>query len=395
MFDARSVITIEDLRQRAKRRLPDFLFGPMDTGAGGGEGSARNVERLQDWLLVPRALVDLSGASQATSLFGREYSSPFGVSAVGQAGNFRTAADLLLAEAAQAANIPFMLSGASSASIESVARRAPEHVWYQLYAARNEKITDHMIGRARDAGIGVLVFTVDYPVAPRVERMARSGVRPPASVEPRAVPYVLWELLTHPAWTLAFARQGGPSILQSWVPYAPPGSSVSKVARFCASQMPSNQTWKDCERIRRLWPGKLVIKGVLHADDARRGVDIGVDAVTVSNHGSVKLDCMPAAIDVLPRVMTAVGDRIPVFFDSGIRSGPHVLVALCLGARFCFLGRATLYGVIAGGRAGASRAIEILREEISQTMAMIGCPRIADLGREFLEPRVRESGSAL
>src|ERR1700722_14957701 len=384
MLNARSAVTIEDLRRRAKRRTPDFLFAPMDTGAGNGAGNLRNVNRLRDLLFAPRALVDISSATQEISLYGRTYSSPFGISAVGHAGNFRRDADLLLAQAARAANIPFMLSGASSSSIESIARVAPDHLWYQLYGAKDPDLTARMIGRARDAGVNVLVLTVDYPVPPRVEIIARSGVSPPANVQARAIPYVIWELLKHPAWTLAFARQGGPRAPGTWADYAPTGSNVRAIAKACSAQIPSNQTWKDVERIRARWPGKFVIKGLVHAADALQAAELGVDAVTVSNHGGVKLDCMAATIDALPQITRAVGHRVPVFFDGGIRCGPNILAAFCLGARFCFVGRATLYGVMAGGRAGADRAIQILREEVSHTMAMIGCPTIEQLGREFL-----------
>ncbi len=336
-----SAVTIEDLRRLARKRLPDFLFAPMDAGAGEGAGCARNVRRLREHLLVPRALVDVSQRSQATTVFGREYASAFGISAVGYAGNFRRNADLLLAESARAANVPFILSGAGTSSIESVARVAPDHVWYQLYG-------------------------------------------PPASVPLRSLPYVAWELIKHPGWALEFVLQGGPAKLESWAQYSPEGASAADIAKAYAAQVPSNQTWKDLEHIRALWPGKLVVKGLLHPDDARQAVDIGADAVTVSNHGSVKLDCMPATIDVLPLIALAVGDRIPVFFDGGIRCGPDIVVALCLGAQLGFVGRASLYGVSAGGRAGADRALQILRDELSQTLAMIGCPSVAALGPEFI-----------
>ena len=229
-----------------------------------------------------------------------------------------------------------------------------------------------------------MVLTVDYPVAPRVERLMRSGVRPPASVPLRSLPYVAWELIKHPGWALEFVLQGGPAKLESWAQYSPEGASAADIAKAYAAQVPSNQTWKDLEHIRALWPGKLVVKGLLHPDDARQAVDIGADAVTVSNHGSVKLDCMPATIDVLPLIALAVGDRIPVFFDGGIRCGPDIVVALCLGAQLGFVGRASLYGVSAGGRAGADRALQILRDELSQTLAMIGCPSVAALGPEFI-----------
>jgi (S)-mandelate dehydrogenase len=379
-----SAITIEDLRHLARRRLPDFLFAPMDAGAGDGAGSARNVRRLGERLMVPRALVDVSSRTQTTSIFGREYASPFGISAIGYAGNFRRHADLLLAESARAANVPFILSGAATFAIESVARVAPDHVWYQLYGAKDRELTEDMVRRARDAGTGVLVFTVDFPVAPRVEKMLRTGVRPPAGVPLRSMPYVLWEMLKHPAWCLEFAMQGGAAKLESWQRYANVGASAADISKVYSAQVPSVQTWRDLENLRSLWPGKLIVKGLLHPDDANQAISLGVDGITVSNHGAVKLDSLPATIDVLHGIAAAVDGRIPVLFDGGIRCGTHVLIALCLGAQFCFVGRAVLYGVSAAGRAGADRAVQILRDEISQTMAMIGCPSIAELGPQFI-----------
>jgi (S)-mandelate dehydrogenase len=340
--------------------------------------------RLRDRLLLPRALVDLAGSSQVTGLFGRQYDCPFGISAIGYAGNFRRDADVMFAQAARAANMPFILSGGSNVSIERIARVAPDHVWYQLYGARDARRTDHLVERARDSGTGVLVFTVDFPVPPRVEKLIRSGVRPPGSVSARALPGVIWQLLTHPGWTFEFMKHGGAQPLESWAQYVAPGSSAAEIARDYGAQIPSNQTWRDLERVRRQWAGKLIVKGLLHPADACQAVELGADAVTVSNHGGVKLDCLPATIDVLPSIVAAVGQRVPVLFDGGIRGGAGVLVAYCLGASFCFVGRAPLYGVAAGGRAGVERALQILREEVAQAMAMIGCRRIAELGRGFL-----------
>jgi len=379
-----SAVSIEDLRRLARRRLPDFLFAPMDAGAGEGAGAARNVRRLSEHLLLPRALVDVGNRITTKSIFGREYASPFGISAIGYAGNFRRHADLLLAESARVANVPFILSGASTSAIESVARVAPDHVWYQLYGANDRGLTDDMVKRARDAGTGVLVFTVDFPVAPRVEKLMRTGVRPPGRVPLHSMPYVLWEMLKHPAWCLDFVRQGGPAKLESWQRYARGGASAAAIARIYAAQVPSAQTWHDLEHLRGIWPGKLIVKGLLHPEDAKLALTLGADGVTVSNHGGVKLDCLPATIDVLDSVVSAVEGKIPVFFDGGIRCGAHVLIALCRGAAFCFVGRAALHGVSAAGRAGADRALQILREEISNTLAMVGCPSIAELGPQFI-----------
>ena len=293
-----TAVTIDDLRRRALQRLPDFLFDPMESGAGTGEGSARNVRRLAEQLLVPRALKDVSRIMPGTDLFGTRYSSSFGVSPIGYAGNFRRNADILLAEAAVAADIPFILSGGANESVETIARIAPRHTWYQLYGAKDPARTDHMLGRARDCGIKVLVFTIDFPVPPRVERLIRSGVRLPASVAPRVIPHVIWQMCKHPAWTLELLRQGGPPPLRGWASYLPPGAGAKAIARDYSTQIPSNQTWKDLDRIRGSWPGTLIIKGIMHPDDATRAAKAGADAVIVSNHGSVKLDCMPATVDV-------------------------------------------------------------------------------------------------
>lgn len=384
MTSTTRAVTIEDLRHLARRRIPDFLFGPMDAGAGLGGCCARNIQHLESFQLLPRALVDLSTTSEKTIVFGREYRGPFGISAMGYAGNFRRNADLLLARAAQAADIPFMLSGGSNATLESVQSATPQHLWFQLYGARDPAVTDTTVLRARDQGVDVLVFTVDLPVGPRIEKFLRSGVRWPARIERRAIPYILREMLLHPGWTLELMRSGVIPRLESWAHHAHSGAGALQLAQLFASQVPSNQTWRDVERVRKLWPGKLVIKGIMHPDDALRAAEVGADAVTVSNHGAVKLDSLPATVDVLPSISAAVRGRMPIFFDGGIRSGAGVVVALCLGADFCFVGRAVLYGLIADGLRGAGKAIQILTEEIRQTLLMIGCPSIAELGEHFI-----------
>jgi len=200
----------------------------------------------------------------------------------------------------------------------------------------------------------------------------------------RSLPYVLWEMIKHPVWCVEFALQGGPAKLESWERYANGDSSAAGIARTHSAEVPSVQTWRDLERLRTLWPGSLIVKGLLHPDDATQAISLGVDGITVSNHGAVKLDSLPATIDVLQGIVSAVDRRIPVLFDGGIRCGTHVIIALCLGAQFCFVGRAALYGVSAAGRAGADRALQILRDEISHTLAMIGCPSISHLGPQFI-----------
>jgi (S)-mandelate dehydrogenase len=372
-------VNIEDLRRMAKRHMPRVVFDYVEGGLEDERGLARNEDALKRHRLLPRYLVDTSKRDLTTTLFGRSYGLPFGIAPTGLAGLCRPGADLMLAEAAASANIPFIMSGASTASIEAAARIAPEHSWYQLYAARDPKISDDLIRRARDAGLAALMLTVDVPVTPKRERNIRNGfVRPYKFTRG-----VLLEALTHPAWIVDFLRRGKP-VFANWVPYAPPGADSDAVADFFTSQVPSVQTWRDLETYRRLWPRTFIVKGVLHPDDARRAAELGADGIIVSNHGGRQLDRAPSPLEVLLPIKQAVGNKLTVMFDSGIRRGSDIVVARCLGAQYVFLGRATLYGAAAGGVAGAKRAIDILRNEIDLVLAQLGCPRFDELGPNWL-----------
>ncbi len=375
------IAAIDDLRRLARRRTPRFLFDAMEQGAGTGAAVARNTDEFHDYTFVPRSMVDVRSVDLSAEVFGRRYALPFGISAMGLAGIYRRHADEMFARAARHADIPFILSGAGTASIETISRIAPDHTWFQLYFAKTYEMTERMILRARDCGVPVLVLTIDYPVGHRSQPATRAGVSLAVGVPPERWPAMLWDVLSHPLWLADYLMMGGHPRLESWAPFAPPGSDAKKVARFYLSNWPGNPLWPDIARIRRIWPGKLVLKGVLHPEDARQAVEHGIDAITVSNHGGNKIDCVPAAIDCLPSVMAAVGDRMPVFFDSGIRKGSDLMVAMALGARFGFVGRAALYGAVGGGFAGARKTVELLSAEMRNAMAMIGAPGLADLPR--------------
>jgi L-lactate dehydrogenase (cytochrome)/(S)-mandelate dehydrogenase len=286
----------------------------------------------------------------------------------------------LLARAAAEAGVPFVISGASMAPIEEVARISPESTWYQVYPAREASITEDQINRAEGAGCAALVLTVDNPVLPKRERDMRNGMGMPF----RLPLHLRLEALLHPAWIIEYLRGGGLPVMKSWAPYAGDGASAQEVAAFFRRQSPTPITWRDLERYRRRWPRSLVVKGIVHPDDAVRCAEMGVDAVVVSNHGGKALDRVPAPLDALPAVVEAVGNRIPVILDSGVRRGSDVVVARCLGAHFALVGRAALYGVVAGGAAGAGRAISILRDEIELTLALIGCPEFSQADARFL-----------
>src|SRR5438045_3027936 len=298
-----NAINIEDLHRMAKRRLPKVAFDFIEGGLEDEHGLDRNTAAFHKHHLLPRYLVDVSKRDQSATIFGQTFSSPFGISPTGSAGLFRRGADMMLAEAAREANIPYIMSGASNETIEDAARVAPKNAWYQLYAARDGKISDDLIKRTADAGLSTLVLTVDVPVHSKRERNMRNG----------------------------FANIRG-----NWL------------------------------------------------QDAVRAAEIGCDGVIVSNHGARQLDQAPASLDVLPAVKRAVGDRMTIMLDSGVRRGADILIAMCLGAQFCFFGRPTLYGAVAGGLPGVKKAVDIFRHEIDLVMGQIGCPSLDQLGPDFL-----------
>jgi L-lactate dehydrogenase (cytochrome)/(S)-mandelate dehydrogenase len=374
-----AAINFEDLRKLAKRRLPRIAYDFIEGGLEDEHGLARNEEAFRRCQLVPRYGIDVRTIDQNTTLFGRTYSGPIGIAPTGLAGLFRRGGDLMLAEAAKLANVPFIMSGASTALIEDLGKLAPEHGWYQLYPARDRKISEDMMRRARDAGLSTLVITVDVPTNSKRERNLRNGFGRPLRLSLKSK----LEACLHPAWLADYLRHGVPAF-SNWQRYAPDGASADAVAEFVASQMPTPVTWQDIETFRRAWPGTLVLKGIMHPADATRALAIGVDGIMVSNHGGRQLDRAPGPIEVLPAINAAVGDKMTLMYDSGIRRGSDAITALCLGAKYVFVGRATLYGVTAGGCAGATKALAILRDEIERTMMQMGAPDIRSLGPQWL-----------
>jgi (S)-mandelate dehydrogenase len=386
-------LSIGDIERLAKRRLPRVVYEGIASGVEDERGLVRNEAEFHRYRFQPRAFADVTKRDQSASLFGRTYAGPFGISPTGIAGIFRRDAELMLARAASEARVPFVMSGASMVSIERMARVDPANTWFQLYAARDPKISDDFLQRARDAGFGTLVLTVDNPVPPKRERDARNGFRLP----PKLAPLDMIEAgLLHLPWVIDYLRRGGMPVMETWAPYASPGAGAAEVARFFRTQSPSIQTWRDLDGFRRAWPGKLVVKGIMRPADAVRCAEHGVDGIVISNHGGKALDRAPASIEILPSIKSAVGDRLAVMLDSGVRRGSDIVVARCLGADFVFVGRATLYGVAAAGLAGASRVLAILREEIDTTLGLIGCPRFDELGPDFIldgsgEPETSEA----
>ena len=373
------VVNIDDLRKLAKKRLPKVAYDFIEGGTDDEVGLVTNEQAFRKARIVPRYLVDVTTRDQSTTLFGRTYSSPIGIAPTGIAGLFRRGADLMLAEAARDANVPFIMSGSSTGSIEDLGKLAPDHGWYQLYSAKNQSISEDMIKRAGEAGLRTLVFTVDVPEGSNRERNTRNGWGRPLKLTWKTK----FEALTHPAWMMEWMKHGTP-YFDNWAKYAGPNATAEQIADLVAQQNRAPMTWKHVERYRELWKGNFVLKGIMHPDDAIRAHSLGVDGLMVSNHGARQLDNAPSPLEVLPAVHAAVGDKMTLMLDGGVRRGLDALIAICMGAKFVFVGRPTLYGVAAGGIPGAAKALGIFRREIDISLAQMGAPRIADLGPQFL-----------
>lgn len=377
-----AAINYGDLRRMARKRLPRIAFDFIEGGVDGEEALFRNVEAFSNISLVPRYMVKVDAIDGTTRLFHQSYGQPFGIAPTGAAGLLRAGADLMLARAAKAANIPFIMSGAATATMEELAEIAPDHGWYQLYMPRDRAIADDMIRRADGCGFPVLVLTVDVPGLARNERDIRNGLSPPLrpSLSARA------EALLHPRWIYDYLT-GRRTLASNWQRYAPDRAGPGELLKFLLTQLPVPVTWDDVARVRELWPRRLVLKGIMHPADAKRAAASGVDGVIVSNHGGRQFDRAPAPIEVLPAICDAVGDKMTIMLDSGIRCGADIVTAHCLGAKFVFVGRWTLYGVAAGGQPGAHHAVSMICREVATVMRQMGAPNADAFGPDFLVRR--------
>jgi (S)-mandelate dehydrogenase len=382
-MNLQSVINLEDLRHLARRKLPRIAFDFIDGGADDEACLIRNRQAFGRYRLLPRYLRDVSRCDQSVTLFGRRHASPIGISPTGLAGLFRPNADLMLAAAAREAQVPFLLSSAANAALEDALPVAPDNVWFQMYCTSDEHINADLVQRARKAQAPVLVVSVDVPVNSNRERNKRNGFSRPF----RMTPGVMLEALGHPAWVLRYLRTGGIPMMRNWLPYAKPGASAGEVADLYGTLTPAPMvSWDHLRRIRDAWSGPLVIKGLLHPDDAREAVRLGANGLVVSNHGGRQLDAAPSPLEMLPSIRQAVGPEVHIILDSGIRRGSDVVIARCLGADSAIFGRPTLYGVAVAGQAGAARALQLIRQEIDMVLKQIGCASFEQLNSSYLWP---------
>jgi (S)-mandelate dehydrogenase len=380
------MLTVLDLQRRAKARLPGLIFDFIEGGAGDERSVQRNLLVWERIRLIPRVLSLGSGRSISTRFLGRTYGAPFGVAPMGLGRLAWPDTDEGLIRAAAAARIPYGLSTAGSTTIERVAELAQGHAWFQIYISTEPRISTNLMERARIAGIETLIVTVDANNPGRRLRDLRNGFALPFRPKPRVVA----QFMLHPRWTLQTLRHGSPRMANLET-----GSSSSKgrmsLAGLLKDMAGASLDWSVLERIRDNWPGKLIVKGVLHAGDAKRMADIGVDAISVSNHGGRQLGAAVAPIEVLPDIRAAVGPDFPLLLDSGVRSGEDIVKALALGANFVLLGRPFLFAAAAlGGAAGGPRVIEVLSSELSGSLAQLGCASVGALNAGFV---YRDNGS--
>jgi isopentenyl diphosphate isomerase/L-lactate dehydrogenase-like FMN-dependent dehydrogenase len=370
-----------DLREKARRRLPKGLFEFMDRGNDDEIAMRDNIIALQRIKLKPRVLVDVSKRSQEISLFGKKQRMPVIVAPTGSTGLAWYDGEIALARAAAAHGIPFTLAMGSMTALERVAAEAGGTLWFQFYMWPERALSHQLVARARDAGYEALVFTVDTPVAPGREYNLRNGFTIPFKFTRRNVV----DVLTHPRWLLGvlahYMVTTGMPRYANFPAHTQTRITALPMGRSTASN--DSISWDDVRQLRKLWPRKLIVKGVQHPQDAVMAAECGADAIVLSNHGGRVLDSTTAPILVLPQVVEAVGKRITVIVDSGFRRGSDVVKALALGADAVMLGRAPLHGTAAAGERGALRALQIFRDEIDRVLALIGCPSIAELNPDY------------
>jgi len=377
----RVVNSIADLRELARRRVPRAIFEYADRGSYDEITLRRNRADLEAIALRQRVMIDLGELSVATTVLGEPWTMPLAIAPTGLTGLFHRNGEMQGARAAQAFGVPFTLSTMSICSIEDVAGAVGAPFWFQLYLMKDRGFNDELIARARAARCSALMLTLDLTIQGLRRRDAKNGL----SVPPRLTLRNAFDAACHPAWVLGvlFGKRRSFGNLAG----LKQADNLLTLSQWIGSQFDRSITWREIAWVRERWPGKLIVKGIMDARDARLAAEHGVDAMVVSNHGGRQLDSAPSTIAMLPEVVDAVAGRCEVLFDGGVQSGQDVLKALALGARACLMGKAFLYALAAGGAAGVTQALGILKSELEVSMALAGLTNVQKASRDMLVMR--------
>jgi len=376
----RRAISVEELRRIARRRLPHFSFEYLEGGAEDELALKRNRAVFERIAWLPRTLAGVGTPDLSTEILGEACHLPLIIAPTGFNGMLWPQGDLALARAAADAGIPFTLSTVSNYPLASMTAEVPDRVWFQLYPFKDPNAVDLLIDRAQQAGCRTLVVTTDVPVLGAREWDQRN-YRAPMKLSL----FSMLDVLAHPGWLRRVMIPNGAPQFENLRELLPPGAqSAMAGVRFMGTQINARLSWEDMERIRHRWPGKLVLKGILCVEDSQRAVDVGADGIVLSNHGGRQLDSCVSGVELLPAVTAEVGSRLAILVDGGFCRGSDVLKAIALGAHGVMIGRATLYGLAAGGQPGVAHALGLLRTEMERTLTLLGCRNLGELGRHLV-----------
>jgi isopentenyl diphosphate isomerase/L-lactate dehydrogenase-like FMN-dependent dehydrogenase len=375
-------VNIADLRHLARRRLPRLVFDYIDGGAEDEFTLRDNSRAFHDIRFRPRQCIAVPECDLRATVLGTTFELPFLLAPIGFSRMFYPRGEAVAARSASAAGTAYILSTFSGTRLEDVRQHASGPLWYQLYVPGGRAVAEAAIARARAAGYSALVVTIDTPVSGMRERDYRNGVRPLLAGDWRGSLPHLWQFVTHPRWVMNYLADGSPRVFPNVELPSVGAMPCSDVSQLLASTV---ITWNDFGWIRDAWKGPVVVKGIHTADDARRALDTGADALVVSNHGGRQLDGVPGSLRALPEVVAAVNGRVDVMVDGGIRRGSDIVKALCLGARAVLIGRAYAWALGAAGGPGVDRAIAILRADVDRTLHLLGCSSVAQLDASYIE----------
>jgi len=364
---------IIDLEKKAKKRIPKVAWEYLSAGTGDEDLLDRNRVAFQKITFLPTFCKGMLEANIETTLFGKKYKAPFGVAPVGLTGLMWPRVEHYLAAAANRNQIPYSLSTVATETPETVGKYVGDMGWFQLYPPRDIEVRNSLLQRAKDAGFHTLLVTADVPMASRRERTKRAGLKMPPSITPK----MIWEGITHPTWSIQTLKNGLPRLRT--VEQYTNNNDMKFVSGFVGNRLGGTLDWAYCEELKKAWDGPVILKGILHPDDAARAIEIGLDGILVSNHGGRQFNGAPAAIEALPAIVERVAGEVPVLFDSGIRTGLDMMRALYLGADFILVGRAFIYGVAAIGEYGGDHVAEILMDDLKNNMVQLGVGSIEEL----------------